>query len=156
MTAFPQETLDFLRGARVYFDANIFILHYNERMKHLACLNALWEMLEDGNLQVVTSELSLEECLVGAIKVKDHETERHFATTLSNGGRLIVVPISREILVEAARQRALHGLDTPDAIHSATAKIARCRWFLTNDAALATATGAKALSLAALSEAFEI
>jgi predicted nucleic acid-binding protein len=35
----------------------------------------------------------------------------------------------------------------PDAMHAATAKIARCRFFLTNDAKLAEAAGARAVLL---------
>lgn len=149
------ESLRHLRGARIYFDANVFIYHHDEDAKYQACLKALWEMLEDGDLQVVTSEFSLAECLIWPIKSRDRNAQQHFANTLSNGNQLIVVPISREILLEAARLRALHGLEMPDSIHSATAKIARCRWFLTNDAFLASASGAKSILLDTLRRDFE-
>jgi predicted nucleic acid-binding protein len=46
---------------------------------------------------------------------------------------LQVVPISREILEEAARLRAMTKLKLPDAIHLATATLNGCDCFLTND-----------------------
>ncbi len=50
-------------------------------------------------------------------------------------------------MLEAARLRALHALEMPDAIHAATAKTSRCTHFLTADALLAQAIGARAVNL---------
>ena len=48
---------------------------------------------------------------------------------------LHLLPINQDVLREAARLRAaIPGLRTPDALHAATALIADCTLFLTNDA----------------------
>jgi predicted nucleic acid-binding protein len=90
-------------------------------------------MLQDGNLQVVTSELALAECLVCPSNRKPRRpaSARNGAFQWRQAHRGADLPRN---LIEAARLRALHGLEMPDAIHGATAKIARCKWFLTNDA----------------------
>jgi len=41
--------------------------------------------------------------------------------------------ITQDVLREAARLRATTKLKTPDAVHAATARIAGCVLFLTND-----------------------
>ncbi len=47
---------------------------------------------------------------------------------------LVLLPLTQEILREAARLRAeIAGLRTPDALHAATALVAGCTLFLTND-----------------------
>ncbi len=47
---------------------------------------------------------------------------------------LQVVPVSREILVAAARRRTASRLKLPDAIHAATAVQSGCSHLVTNDA----------------------
>lgn len=46
-----------------------------------------------------------------------------------------VFPITFDILREAANLRAKQNFKTPDAIHTATARIANCTYLLTNDPA---------------------
>lgn len=58
-----------------------------------------------------------------------------------------MLPIRRAVLLEAARLRGLHVLEIPDAIHAATAKIARCTHFLTADVLLAQTIGARDVNL---------
>lgn len=45
-----------------------------------------------------------------------------------------MAPVSRDVLLAAARLRAEIGLKLPDAIHVATAQLTGCDQFLTNDA----------------------
>jgi len=44
-----------------------------------------------------------------------------------------MAPVSRDVLIAAARLRAETGLKLPDAIHAATAQFTGCDQFLTND-----------------------
>ncbi len=46
---------------------------------------------------------------------------------------LEVVPVNRDVLIEAARLRTITNLRLPDAIHAATAFLSGCETFLTND-----------------------
>lgn len=57
---------------------------------------------------------------------------------LSPSTWLYVVPMSRTVLVEAARLRVSVGLRLPDEIHVATATAAGCALFLTKDRRIRT------------------
>ena len=56
---------------------------------------------------------------------------------MTNSKALRVHPVTREVLMGAARIRALSGHRLPDAIHLATAKTAGSGVFLTNDRRIA-------------------
>lgn len=142
-----ESSLSFLRGGRAYFDANIFIYRVEADPKWSRTLDELWAMLQGDWLKSVTSELSLAEGLIEPIRTKDRGVQREIARLISAQGKIQVLPVKREVLIEAARLRALHGLDMPDAIHAATAKLARCTHFLTADVFLAQVVGARAVDL---------
>lgn len=44
-----------------------------------------------------------------------------------------MIPVSRQILIEAAKLRASINIKLPDAIHAATALLTQSSTFLTND-----------------------
>lgn len=135
-----------LRGARVYVDANAWIYardatpRWDELRRFLA-----WA--RRGQWKLVTSELSLAEVLVEPVRARDRRTQSALTADLQSGAPLDVLPISRAILVEAAILRATRALELPDAIHAATAKVARCSHFLTGDQALARAVHLPVLSV---------
>lgn len=59
-----------------------------------------------------------------------------------------VTPVDREVLIEAARLRALHRVTLPDAVHLATASIHGCAVFLTNDRRIRAVPGLEVVYLA--------
>jgi predicted nucleic acid-binding protein len=69
---------------------------------------------------------------------------------LRSSSTLQVVPITREVLVTAARLRAEQGLKLPDAIHAATAQLTNCQQFLTNDTRFKNLPGLPVLLLSQL------
>ncbi|MBD0385183.1 MAG: PIN domain-containing protein [Nostoc sp. C3-bin3] len=44
-----------------------------------------------------------------------------------------MIPVNRQVLIEAAQLRASINIKLPDAIHAATALLAQCSTFLTNN-----------------------
>ena len=128
----------YLRGARVYVDANAWI-YAREPLPKWDGLRLFFECARAGYWMLVTSELSLAEALVHPIRTRDRRAQADFARLLQSDEQLAVALISRNILIEAATLRATRQLEMPDAIHAATAKIARCTHFLTGDEALASA-----------------
>jgi len=118
----------------VYADAQIFIYSIEKHPTYSLPLRPLWEAVARDDLEVVTSELTLLETLVGPLRqgdvVLETDYERFF---ISPGIRLL--PITALILRAAARHRAaLRSLRTPDALHAATGGSCGCTLFLTNDA----------------------
>jgi predicted nucleic acid-binding protein len=98
-------------------------------------LRPLWESVARGGLEVVSSELTLLEVLVGPLKTcvsaLEMDYERFFVCP---GIRLL--PVTSSILRAGARLRAASSsLRTPDAIHAATAGPLGCTLVLTNDVA---------------------
>ena len=117
----------------VYADAQIAIYTADVNPTYAPVLIPLWQEMTKGTFQVVSSELTIVETLVLPLRLNDalmlNQREgiwRQKNTTL--------LPITQDILREAARLRALiSGLKTPDALHAATAILHGCALFVTND-----------------------
>jgi len=91
-------------------------------------------LLKTGEIEIVTSELTLLETLVQPIKQNNRTLISAYETLLTKT-EIKLFPITLDILRESADLRANQNLKTPDAIHFATALTSNCKFFLTNDAA---------------------
>lgn len=120
-------------GQRVYTDANIVIYAVEGFAAYLDQIRALMTAMNTGEITIITSELTLAEVLVKPLKDQNPTIQQAYKTFLSPTPALEVVPISRDILEEAAQWRATTKLKLPDAIHLATALRSKCDSFLTND-----------------------
>jgi predicted nucleic acid-binding protein len=140
-----------ISGPTVYLDANVFIYTLEGYPLFAPVLSALSDRLDTGELRAVTSELTLAETLVRPMLLGDSRLEGAYETAIRPSGFLDVVPVSREVLREAARTRAgVSRLRLPDAIHVATARISGCSSFLTNDRRLKELEGIEAVMLSDL------
>ena len=138
-------------GQRLYVDTNIFIYALEGLAPWADMALELFESIESGACFAVTSELSLAECLVRPIRLGRKDVVQAYLGLLRNRNFLAVVPITREILLEAARRRAGSSLRLPDAIHAATAAYWSCTRVLTYDDRFAQFPDLKPLSLQDLS-----
>jgi predicted nucleic acid-binding protein len=119
----------------VYADAQIFIYSVEKHPTYGPLLRPLWESVARGDLEVVSSELTLLEVLVGPLKTGDSALQADYENFFVCPG-IRLLPITPLILRTAAGLRAdLSKLRTPDAIHAATADSLGCTLVLTNDAA---------------------
>ena len=100
---------------------------------YLTLLAPAWQQAEAGQLVVVCSELAIAETLVRPIREGDPDLEAAFRNVFA-APEVQVVPATRRHWEETARLRAATGLKTPDALHAATALLAGCALFITNDA----------------------
>ncbi|PZO47147.1 MAG: VapC toxin family PIN domain ribonuclease [Phormidesmis priestleyi] len=117
----------------MYLDANIWIYALEPISDYSQPLATLFEADDAGSLTLVTSELSLAEILVRPIKKANIFEQETYAKAITSTDSLIVVPVNRSILIEAAATRANTKLKLPDAIHAASAIATGCTTFLTND-----------------------
>jgi predicted nucleic acid-binding protein len=117
----------------VYVDANIIIYRVERVAPYLPVAAPLWNAVDTGQQQIVTSELSVLEVLVKPFQIGDASLITLFQAVLYNTWGFSCIPITRQILEDAARLRADKGLKTPDAIHAATALNIGCTLFITND-----------------------
>lgn len=121
-------------GSRLYLDTNIWIYAVEGIEPHAPRLAALFSRVDSGAMAVLTSELSLLEALVKPIQDGKPDLALAYETALSPSPGVGIVPVSRAILVEAAKLRATRALRTPDAVHLATASVQEADAILTNDA----------------------
>lgn len=120
-------------NGRVYLDANGFIYSIERIAPYQEMLVPLWQSAKNGQISIVTSELTLLEVLVKPLKAGNAALITAFDTILRHSPDVQMVPITQSILQEAARLRAVLGLKTPDALHAATAMLHSCSLLVTND-----------------------
>lgn len=78
----------------------------------------LFQAYERGALQIAISTIAMAEVLAGPFKHGQDVLAKRYERALSG---FLVVPVSQEIAVTAARLRASTGLRLPDALQAATA-----------------------------------
>lgn len=121
-------------AAKVYLDTNVFIAAYESpgvRSDH-----AFWILtaIEQGDIQGVTSELTLAELIPGPAQDDDSELVEAYKQLLNDGPNMEVRPVTRETLIQSALLRVGRpGLKLPDAVHCATALRADCIAMITDD-----------------------
>ena len=137
-----------LAGRRVYLDTNVFIYALSGFAAFRSLLTELFDAIEANSLIAVTSELALAETLVIPFRHEDADEEQRCREIFRAGPGLELHPVSMGVLEATARMRAASpAMRTPDAIHAATAQLAECDVFLTNDARLKNTPGLTVLLL---------
>jgi predicted nucleic acid-binding protein len=124
--------LNLADGAIVYIDTAIVIYTLEGNTSYLASLEPLWTKFQSGNIELMTSELTLMEVLVQPLKTNNLELAADYEEFLTNS-TIQLLPVSRVILKNAAPLRSVKNIKTPDAIHASTAIQHSCTIFLTND-----------------------
>lgn len=124
---------------KIYLDTNIFIYILEGSSIYISAIRQLLQLIEQKILIAVTSELTLAEALVKPFAKNDLALQQVYRDTLTNSENLTMMPIDKNILLDAARLRAnINSLRLADAIHAATAYQKQCQFFITNDNQLHT------------------
>jgi predicted nucleic acid-binding protein len=119
-------------SGKVYADTSTIIYTVEKHPTYWGILRPLWVASQAGQLQMITSELAVLECLVGPMKTTDAAREAEYEF-IFNAGEIQLLPITGQILRKAAHLRASFGMKTPDAIYAATAISAGCAALVGND-----------------------
>ncbi|MEW6523077.1 MAG: PIN domain-containing protein [Bacillota bacterium] len=126
-----------LRGHDIVaLDTNCFIYYLEGGSWAAALKECLFGPVERGELQAVTSVLTLTELLVRPISLGRFDVADEYSALINSYPHLRVVPLTIELAVRSAELRARFRVRTPDAIQLATAVEARASLFLTNDAGM--------------------
>ena len=116
----------------VYLDTSPFIFSVERVEPYRTLLEPVWSLAQAGRFEIVTSDLVVLETLVKPLRENDIVLE-HLFRSLLDTREVRLIPATRPIWEQAAHLRAATGLKTPDALHAATAQLAECTLFITND-----------------------
>ncbi|WP_127088750.1 type II toxin-antitoxin system VapC family toxin [Aquabacter cavernae] len=129
---------------QLYFDANALIQAVEKSDREAHAFADIIQGASRQGLKCVSSELSLAELLVVPLRNADLPLIAAFSNLLSGTGdaQFFTVPVSRDVLLQAARIRAEggQGLKLPDAIHLATAELSGCTHIISGDKRLSRHT----------------
>lgn len=119
-------------GSRVYLDTAPIIYSVEKNPDYWPLVQDVWQAVENGDIEIFTSELTLLEVLVHPVRNKDEDLAKAYSDLLL-GSEVQLVPISISVLTEAAGLRATLNLKTRDAIHGASALLSGCDQLIAND-----------------------
>lgn len=118
---------------RVLIDTCVWIYHLEEHPELGPPAAQVIESLEEGRFRAVASELTLLELTVRPLQLGRQDVADDYEVLLDYFPHLELIPVSREILLDAAALRARQKLRTPDAIQLATGLRAGATLAVAND-----------------------
>lgn len=136
-----------LKGKIVGLDTMVFIYHFEENQIYSPLTFSIFESLEKGSFNGITSILTLLEILVKPKKENNSILTERYKILLETFPNLQVKEINENIADIASSLRANYNINTPDAIQVATALDAQADRFITNDTSLKKITEIKVLLL---------
>lgn len=131
----------------VALDTSIFVYFMEEHPVYLPLVDPLFEAIDAGQLEAVTSGLTLLEVLVIPFRFANATLIEQYETLLTRSEGLRLIDLDRDFLRSVAQIRAVTRAKTPDAIQLAAAVAAGCRVFLTNDNRIPSLPGLRRLLL---------
>ncbi len=124
-----------------------FIYYTENRAGYVDKMRAIFQHAIDEQITVVTSTITLTECLTKPLRDNDTGLITAYNSMLRSTRRVRLVSVDETVAGRAADLRARYNLRTPDALHIATALVARCDAFLTNDLRLKRVVEVRVLAL---------
>lgn len=118
---------------KLFLDTAPVIYYVEGNATYDGLVRRVFEEVDGGRLTVVSSPVTLAECLVFPYRLGMPELGERFLGTLLTGNNTVLQPIDEEIAQTAAELRSRYNLTLTDAFQTATAMRAGCNAFLTND-----------------------
>lgn len=135
-------------ASRIYLDANVLIYLTEFDRAKTGALRALIAGYESAQAEFITSDLAYTEVLVRPIRAQHFDLIQAYERLLTVFVKPL--PVSRDVLCLAAKLRAATPAQkTPDAIHVATAILAKADVFVTGDKDIKNLPTTMALKLVA-------
>jgi predicted nucleic acid-binding protein len=121
---------------RLFLDTAPVIYFVERNPAYTALVDDIFDRIDAGTLEAVTSPITLAECLVHPVKKGLSKTEQDFNDLIVGGANVTFVPLGDAAGRRAAELRATYNLALADALQVAAALTAGCDAFLTNDVGL--------------------
>jgi predicted nucleic acid-binding protein len=132
---------DALNGvASILLDTAPVIYHLEKNPLFSPAMERFFELRKERGILLVTTPITLAECLVHPIREGHADLEETYRALLTAGEGTTFWPIGVREASIAAQLRAKHGLALADSFQLAIAIQADCQALLTNDSALSRVT----------------
>ena len=110
------------------------VIYFVERNRtYHSIASAIFERVDDDLLTMVTSPITLAECLVLPYRSKQAHVQKLFTRLITSGPNTLFINIDKQIGIKASQLRATYNLKLPDALQAAVALETGCDALLTND-----------------------
>ncbi len=131
----------------VLLDTAPVIYHLEKNPKFAPAMERFFQLRKERGIFLVTTPITLAECLVHPIRQGRADLEAAYRTLLTGGEGTTFWPIGAAEGTVAAQLRAKYGLTLADSFQLAIAMQADCQVFLTNDSALTRVTEVRVLAV---------
>ena len=118
---------------RLFVDKAPIIFFIEKNPKYFPIVETVFELIDNGKISVVTSPITLAECLIHPFRLGLAQFESDFRELILEGPNTLFMPINEQVGIEAARIRARTNLTLPDALQASAAIHSACDALLTND-----------------------
>lgn len=125
--------VDELRGLRICLDTAPFIYFIEKHPKYLNVVRPVFVEIDAGEIEAITSTITLLEVLVHPLKTKNETLAERYREILLHSEGLTTFEILHEISEKSSKLRAKYSIKTPDAIQIAVGVLYGAGKFLTND-----------------------
>ncbi|OZH55375.1 twitching motility protein PilT [Hydrocoleum sp. CS-953] len=118
---------------RIFLDSAPIIYYVESNPNYFLIIDEVFNYIESHSIAVITSPITLAECLILPTRQKNLSGQQQFINILTSQDTINFVDINSEIALIAADIRVRYNLKLPDALQIATAIHSNCDAFLTND-----------------------
>ncbi len=122
--------------SRLFLDTAPVVYYVERNPTYFDRVQPIFNQVDIGNLTVVTSPVTLAECLIHPYRLGLISLQQSFFDVITRADHTTFQPIHVAVGQQAAILRANYNLTLTDALQVATALAASCDAFLTNDRTL--------------------
>ncbi|HAG80520.1 MAG TPA: VapC toxin family PIN domain ribonuclease [Cyanobacteria bacterium UBA12227] len=121
---------------RLFLDTAPVVYYVERNPTYFGRVRLIFEQIEIGALTAVTSPITLAECLIHPYRLGLSQLQQDFFNVIVSAENTVFQPVNAQIGRQAAVLRASYNVTLTDALQVATALVANCEAFLTNDLTL--------------------
>lgn len=118
---------------RLFLDTAPVIYYVERHSVYFPFVDPIFDLIIDGDIEAVTSPITLAECLVMPYRQNSVDIEQKFIDVILGGENTACFLIDEQISKQAAKIRVNYNLTLPDAFQIAIAIQSGCEAILTND-----------------------
>jgi predicted nucleic acid-binding protein len=139
-----------IRGQRVYVDTNVFIYFLERHERYFEGVVPFFQLFNDGLSIACTGDAVVAETLYKPYQINDVLRVSECKEFFNNDEFITVLPHTTKVFELAAELAPQRGMKLIDALHYATATLAGCKFFLTNDQGFASSDAIEVIHLESL------